>query len=67
MCLPEYCYHIKKNTDLGMFSLCNMILELQVVIKQKKGLKEYAKRDAAENCTWEHDGSAISRGSSHEN
>lgn len=39
------------------------------MIKQqkKKNLKEYAKRDAAEQHIWERDGSYISRGSSHEN
>ena len=34
---------------------------MQVAIKQKKGLKEYVKRDAAGQCIWGHDGS------SHEN
>lgn len=35
--------------------------------KKKKNLKEYAKGDAAGQHIWEHDGSSISRGSSHEN
>lgn len=37
MFLTEYCYHIKKkNRFVYTFSLCDRILELQVVFKQQK-------------------------------
>jgi len=40
ICLPEYCYHMEKKSRLKYtFSLRNVIQELQVVIKQKKGVE----------------------------
>lgn len=77
MCSPEYPCHIKKKKIRFSytFSLGDSIPELQVIKllitelkgKKKKGFKRICRRvDAAGQCIWEHDGSSISSGCSHE-